>query len=79
MAQAVQPSQIREHMEVISSDGMKLGIVDHMEGEKAIKLAKQDAPDGRHHLIPLRWVDHVDQKVHLNKQANDATAQWKAA
>ena len=79
MAQAVQSSQIKEHMEVIASDGMKIGTVDHMEGAGAIKLTKQDSPDGKHHIIPLNWVDHVDQKVHLNKAANDAKAQWKAA
>jgi hypothetical protein len=79
MAQAVQPSQIKEHMDVIASDGAKIGSVDHMDGTNQIKLTKHDAPDGKHHLIPLSWVDHVDQKVHLNKAANDATKQWKAA
>lgn len=79
MAQAVQPSQIKEHMDVIASDGMKIGMVDHMEGTNQIKLTKQDAPDGKHHVIPLSWVDHVDQHVHLNKAANDAKAQRKAA
>ncbi len=79
MAQAVQPSQIKEHMDVIGADGAKVGSVDHMEGTNAIKLTKSDAPDGKHHLIPLIWVDHVDQHVHLNKAANDARAQWKAA
>lgn len=79
MAQAVQPSQIKEHMDVIASDGAKIGTVDHMEGKDQIKLTKHDAPDGKHHVIPLNWVDHVDQKIHLNKAANDAKAQWKAA
>ena len=79
MPQAVQTSQIKEHMDVIAADGAKIGRVDHMEGTNQIKLAKSDAPDGKHHFIPLSWVDHVDQKVHLNKAANDAKAQWKAA
>jgi hypothetical protein len=79
MAQAVQPAQIKEHMDVIAADGAKIGTVDHMDGTNQIKLTKQDAPDGKHHFIPLAWVDHVDQKVHLNKAANDAKAQWKAA
>ena len=38
-----------------------------MEGTNQIKLTKHDAPDGKHHFIPLSWVDHVDQQVHLNK------------
>jgi hypothetical protein len=79
MAQAVQPSQIKEHMDVISADGSKIGSVDHLEGTNQIKLTKHDASDGKHHLIPMSWVDHVDQHVHLNKAANDAKAQWKAA
>lgn len=79
MAQAVQSSQIKEHMDVISADGKKVGAVDHMEGSSDIKLTKKDAPDGKHHLIPMAWVDHVDQKVHLNKAANDVTQQWRAA
>ena len=76
---AVQSSQIKEHMDVISADGKKVGAVDHMEGMSDIKLAKHDAPDGKHHLIPMAWVDHVDQHVHLNRAANDVTKQWKAA
>ena len=79
MAQAVQPSQIKEHMDVISSDGSRIGRVDYLEGTNQIKLTKSDDPDGKHHLIPMSWVDHVDQHVHLNKAANDARAQWKAA
>lgn len=79
MAQAVHPSQVKEHMDVIASDGAKIGTVDHLEGINEIKLTKHDAPDGKHHLIPMSWVDHVDQKVHLNKAANDAKAQWQAA
>ena len=77
MPQAVQPSQIKEHMDVIASDGAKIGSVDHMDGTNQIKLTKQDAPDGKHHLIPLNWVDHVDQHVHLNKSGADVTSHWQ--
>jgi len=76
---AVLSSQIKEHMDVISSDGKKIGAVDHMEGMSDIKLTRNDAPDGKHHLIPMAWVDHIDQHVHLNRAANDVTKQWKAA
>ncbi len=70
---------IKEHMDVIASDGQKVGQVDHMEGSDKIKLTKQDAPDGKHHLIPLNWVSKVDQRVHLNKAAKDVHAQWSVA
>ena len=65
----VAPTMIKEHMEVLGSDGVHVGTVDHMEGADAVKLAKDD-PDagGEHHFIPLAWVDHVDEHVHL-KQA----------
>ena len=70
---------IKEHMDVIASDGQKIGQVDHMEGSDKIKLTRHDAPDGKHHLIPLDWVNKVDKQVHLNKAAKDVHAQWSAA
>lgn len=71
---------VKEHMEVLGSDGKHVGIVDHMEGADRIKLAKQDPKSGgQHHLIPLDWVDHVDAHVHLNKPSRDAMAEWQAA
>lgn len=69
-------SAIREHMDVIASDGVKIGTVDHLEGTNRIKLAKSTAPDGQHHFLPLDWVDHVDAHVHLNKTSAAAKAGW---
>ena len=43
-------SQIREHMEVLGSDGGHVGVVDHVQGRR-IKLTKQDpASGGVHHF-----------------------------
>jgi hypothetical protein len=68
-------SQIKEHMDVISSDRKTVGKVDHLEGSDKIKLTKQSSPDGQHHhFVPIAWVDHVDQHVHLNKSGADITA-----
>jgi hypothetical protein len=69
---------IREHMDVIGSDGRKVGTVDHIQGSE-IKLTKSADAEGKHHLIPLGWVAKVDAHVHLSKAANDVKAQWKAA
>ena len=70
--------QIREHMEVLSSDGKHIGTVDHLEGEGQIKLAKKDvSAGGKHHLIPLEWVDHVDRSVHLKKTSQEAIVGWR--
>ena len=68
--------KIAEHMEVIASDGVKIGTVDHLDGPDKIKLAKSTSPDGQHHYIPLTWVDHVDTHVHLARASAEARAAW---
>ena len=76
----VKSSDIREHMEVLGSDGEHVGTVDHMEGDSQIKLTKNDpAAGGKHHFIALDWVDHVDDHIHLNKSSKDAMQQWQDA
>ncbi|MCK1521599.1 DUF2171 domain-containing protein [Bradyrhizobium sp. 17] len=73
-------SKIKEHMDVISSDRKMVGKVDHLDGAGKIKLTKQSSPDGQHHhLIPLSWVDHVDQHVHLNRTGAEITSHWQHA
>lgn len=75
----IESSQIREHMEVLSADGKHVGRVDHVLGEQ-IELAKFDLQAmGKHHLIPLSWVDHIDEKVHLNLNRDEAEARWTTA
>ncbi len=69
---------IREHMEVVGSDGGHVGRVDHVIGQD-IELAKLDFGGGfKHHLIPLSWVDQIaDEKVHLNLTKDAAKAAWR--
>ena len=67
---------ILAHMDVIASDGTKVGTVDHLDGPDKIKLAKNTSPDGEHHYVPRAWVDHVDTHVHLNKAASQVHAGW---
>lgn len=77
---AADVKKIREHMEVVGADGEHVGTVDHLEGKNEIKLTKTDpAAMGRHHFIPVAWVEHVDQQVHLTKSGKDAMAQWREA
>jgi hypothetical protein len=59
-------SQIEEHMEVIGADGVHVGTVDKVEGDR-IKLTKHDQPqteDGqggdKHRYIPLGLVAEVE-------------------
>ena len=69
---------IREHMEVIASDGGHVGRVDHVLGSE-IELARFDFGSGlKHHMIPTSWVDHVDDAVHLNVTREEAKASWHA-
>ena len=50
----VAPHTIKEHMEVVGSDSVHVGTVDHMEGADEIKLTAGDAEaEGEHHFIPL--------------------------
>ena len=62
----VDRSQIRQHMDVIASDGERVGKVDAVEGER-IKLTKDESSDGKHHHVDLSDVARVDEHVHLSK------------
>ncbi len=69
--------RVAEHMEVIGSDGEHVGTVDKVRGDR-ILLTKSDADaGGRHHSIPSRWIDRVDDKVTVRKTAEQAKAHWR--
>ena len=77
---AVNTQSIREHMEVVGADGKHVGTVDHLEGKREIKLTRTDpAANGKHHFIPVDWVDHVDLQVHLTKSGREVMSQWREA
>jgi len=69
---------VQDHMEVVGCCGGRVGMVDHVEGN-AIKLTRTGSPDGEHHFIPASWVEKVDDKVHLNRNSEQAQAGWKAS
>ena len=66
---------IREHMEVIGADGVKLGTVDRVEGGR-IKLTKADsgvAHQDHHHYVPGGLIAAVeDDVVRLSANADVA-------
>jgi hypothetical protein len=70
-------AMIKEHMEVVGSDGQHVGTVDCVKARNII-LAKSDpAAGGRHHGIPLDWVNTIGQEVlQLNQPAQEARANW---
>ena len=69
-------SQIREHMDVVGSDGQHVGTVDRVEGDR-IKLTKNDPQaGGQHRYLPLDMVASVEQNaVRLNVSAEQARQQ----
>ncbi len=72
-------AQNGEHMEVVSNDDHHVGRVDHVRGTE-IELAGLDLQAlGKHHTIPLSWIEWVDDKVHLNLSRDDAKGRWLTA
>ncbi len=70
---------IREHMEVVGSDGQHVGTVDHVNGDQ-IKLTRTDpTAGGQHHVIPTSLVASVDTQVRLSQDAEQVRGMWKAA
>jgi hypothetical protein len=65
-------SQIKEHAAVIGADGVHVGTVDHVDGDR-IKLTKADSSDERHHYISGGLVAEVeDGTVRLSANADVA-------
>lgn len=78
----VDASQIKEHAEVIGADGVHVGTVDKIEGDR-IKLTKKDSGpevvegtgshEGHHHFISLGLVADVEgDTVRLSANADVA-------
>jgi hypothetical protein len=68
----VQATQIRDHMQIVGSDGQQLGSVERLDGSSRIKFAPKGAAGGGDHFIPLAWVASVDgQTVRLSKSSHD--------
>lgn len=70
----VNPQQIQPQMPVVCSNNGQFAVVDHMEGEDTIKLARDKS--GKHHYIPLDWVTFVDDKVHVDRPGPQAMQEW---
>ena len=60
----VDRQDIRAHMEVVGSDGLHIGTVDHVEGDR-ITMTRNDSPDGSHHYVALADVIRADDRVHV--------------
>lgn len=78
-------SAIKEHMTIVGADGVHLGTVDHLDGER-IKMTKTDSPatqggeGARHHYIPAGLVASVDgDTVRLSATAANAADLFETA
>lgn len=72
----VNASEITEHMEIVGADGVHVGRVDHIQGDR-IKMARKDEQHGQddqhHHYVQLSAVASVDGgKVWLSADAANA-------
>lgn len=67
--------KVRENMDVIGADGVYVGTVDRVEGNR-IKLKKSDSfgkHEGHHHYIEMGFVAGVEgDKVRLSANADVA-------
>jgi len=69
-------SRIKEHMEVIGADGVHVGTVDHVDGDR-IKLTKADSGQGshrgHHHYVPGGLIAEIEgDSVRLTAKADVA-------
>lgn len=66
--------RIKDHMEVIGADGVHVGTVDHIKGERIQLTKTQSGPHGdHHHFISLGMVADVEgDKVRLSANADVA-------
>jgi hypothetical protein len=72
-------SQIREHMDVVGSDGDTIGKVDCVKGDHIV-LTKSDSPDNRHHSLSCSMIDTVEgDQVRLDIPAEEAKSRWDDA
>jgi hypothetical protein len=74
---------IAEHMEVIGADGVHIGTVDKVEGNR-IKLTKKDSGEGshkgHHHFIDASLIAGVEgNKVRLSANGNVAVTMEQEA
>ncbi|MCM8731767.1 DUF2171 domain-containing protein [Hephaestia sp. GCM10023244] len=74
----VDASSIKDNMTVIGADGVHLGTVDHMDGDR-IKLTRADSPQGpggegaKHHWLPIGLVADIEgDTVRLSATAQNA-------
>ena len=69
--------QVREHQEVVGSDGGHVGTVDRVEGDRILLTKADKDAGGRHHSFPSSWIRNVGDKVEISRTAEQAQSAWR--
>ncbi len=69
-------TRIKEHMEVVGSDGKHIGTVDKVREDRILLTKNDKDADGRHHSFPSSWIIDVGDKVKVSRSAEDAKQHW---
>jgi hypothetical protein len=70
--------QVREHMEVIGSDGEHVGTVDRAAGDRLILTKSDEDAGGAHHSLMCTAIDRVEgNQVFLDMTAEQAKQRWR--
>jgi hypothetical protein len=68
---------VKEHQEVVGSDGAHVGTVDHVRGDRILLTKNDKDAGGHHHSIPSSWIAKVADKVTLGRTAAQAQQAWR--
>ncbi|MES1201858.1 MAG: DUF2171 domain-containing protein [Pseudomonadota bacterium] len=71
----IDATTIRTQMDVVGSDGKHIGKVDHVIGSD-LQLTRSMGM-GSHHVLPLSYVQAVDDKVRLSITEDQAKDSWR--
>ena len=70
--------QVREHMEVLGSDGEHVGTVDRAAGDRLILTKTDPEAGGAHHSLMCTNIERVEEdKVFLDMTAEQAKQRWR--
>jgi hypothetical protein len=71
-------NEVREHQDVVGSDGSHVGTVDKVRDDRIILTKNDQEAGGHHHSIPSSWIASVSaDRVTLGKTAEEAKKAWK--
>jgi hypothetical protein len=70
--------QIREHFEVVGSDGQRIGTIDRVAGDRIILTKNDPEAGGVHHSLTCSDIERVeDNRVILGCSAEQAKQRWR--